>query len=334
MLRSISITAGLFAITASSLAIAQDDGTVRPPAILRADPKQEAGPKTPQKPVYDEKADAKQQIADALAKAKKENRRVLIQWGGNWCPWCVKLHELFKVEPQVARTLLYEYDVVYVDAGKPEGKNMDLASTYGADLKKNGFPYLTILDANGKPLANQATGELEVDGSSVAAGHDPKKVIEFLTKYQAGPEDAAKLLDSALARAKSDGKAVFVHFGAPWCGWCHKLENWMGQDTIAPLLAKDLVDLKIDIDRTTGGKALLSRFAGTDKTGIPWFVFLDPDGKPLADSNATPGDATTNVGFPSAVEEIALFEQALKKACKRLTPAEQKTIIASLAPKK
>ncbi len=33
--------------------------------------------------IYDESADARQQIADALASAKKENRRVLIQWGAN-----------------------------------------------------------------------------------------------------------------------------------------------------------------------------------------------------------------------------------------------------------
>jgi hypothetical protein len=32
--------------------------------------------------VYDEAADARKQIADALAKAKQNNRRVLIQWGG------------------------------------------------------------------------------------------------------------------------------------------------------------------------------------------------------------------------------------------------------------
>jgi hypothetical protein len=28
------------------------------------------------------------------------------------------------------------------DAGKPNGKNMDLAASYGADLKKHGFPQL------------------------------------------------------------------------------------------------------------------------------------------------------------------------------------------------
>jgi hypothetical protein len=40
----------------------------------------------PQKPPapFDERADARKDIAAALARAKKENRRVLIEWGANW----------------------------------------------------------------------------------------------------------------------------------------------------------------------------------------------------------------------------------------------------------
>jgi hypothetical protein len=48
-----------------------------------------AEPKEPdaKKPLYDEKADAKAQIEDALKTAKRDNRRVLIQWGAN-CAGC------------------------------------------------------------------------------------------------------------------------------------------------------------------------------------------------------------------------------------------------------
>jgi hypothetical protein len=67
--------------------------------------------------IYDEQADAHQQIATALLHAKKENRRVLIQWGGNWCGWCHLLHELCASDEQLKNKLLYEYDVVLVDIG-------------------------------------------------------------------------------------------------------------------------------------------------------------------------------------------------------------------------
>src|SRR5262249_20317777 len=74
---------------------------------------------------FDEKADARAEVKAALANAKRENRRVLIEWGANWCGWCRKLHGLFNSDPEIAKKLLYEYDVVYVDIGQMN-KNLDL----------------------------------------------------------------------------------------------------------------------------------------------------------------------------------------------------------------
>src|SRR5688572_26147747 len=37
---------------------------------------------------YDEKADAPARVAEAFARAKKNGKRVLIDFGGNWCPDC------------------------------------------------------------------------------------------------------------------------------------------------------------------------------------------------------------------------------------------------------
>lgn len=280
--------------------------------------------------VYDESADAKAQIEAALARAKKENRRVLVQWGGNWCPWCIVLHDLFKSNKAIAKTLQYEYDVVYVDAGKPAGKNVDLAKTYGADLAANGYPFLTILDADGKPLANQETAALEVKDESgksagVKAGHDPAMVLKFLEAHKAAPQLASDLVAPAVAEARSTGKLVFLHFGAPWCIWCHRLEDWMARPDVAPVLAKAFVDLKIDQDRTTGGKELLAQYSKGKNGGIPWFVFLSGEGATVIDSTGPKG----NVGFPAAPDEIEHFGAMLRKTGK-LSEGEVEGLLASL----
>ena len=162
--------------------------------------------------VYDETADAKLEIATALAEAKKENKRVLIQWGANWCGWCVKLHGLFKEDKKIARKLLYEYEVVYVDMGKLE-KNVDIAEKYKAHekIKSSGNPYLTVLDGDGNVLANQETSSLEKDKQ-----HDPVKVLGFLDKHTPTYLSAEDILQKNLKLAKKTDKNIFLQFGAPW----------------------------------------------------------------------------------------------------------------------
>lgn len=295
--------------------------TVRPTQPAASKPK-----------IYDESADAKQMIATALARAKKENRRVLVQWGGNWCPWCIRLHELFKSDAKIARVLMYEYDVVYIDAGQPADKNIDLAKGYGADLKQYGFPFLTVLDADGKAVANQETEALEVKNAAgksagVKEGHDPKAVLKFLEANKPAYLKAQDILDQGLAEAKASGKSVFLHFGAPWCGWCHRLEDWMARPEVASALAKDFVDVKIDEDRTIGAKEIEEKYKKSG--GIPWFAFLDAQGQVIATSDGPKG----NVGFPAEPHEIEHFATMLKKACKKLQPGEIDALIDSLKAK-
>ena len=125
-------------------------------------------------------------------------------------------------------------------------------------------------------------------------------------------------------------RQVLVHFGAPWCGWCHRLEDWLARDAVAPVLAVDFVDLKIDIDRTVGGQELLLRYRKSERGGIPWFAFLDPAGELLADSNGPDG----NLGCPWTPAEIAAFGDVLRKVTRRITEAEVAALLETMGPPK
>src|SRR5712671_4153672 len=106
MKRTLLLVLGL-AVAFSTLALARQDPA---PAAKPAQSK-------PKPTVYDESADGGAQIAGALAKAKFAHKRVLIQWGANWCGWCIKLHELARADKDIAHELLNEYETIHVDIG-------------------------------------------------------------------------------------------------------------------------------------------------------------------------------------------------------------------------
>lgn len=280
--------------------------TISAQAFVGNDGKEKAKPQT-----YDEKADAKADIAAALAKAGKDNKRVLLMFGANWCGWCHLLHGVFDDNREIAKVLLYEYELVTVDIGRMD-KHLDLAKKYGADLKQ-GVPFLTVLDADGKPLVNQETSSLEAGDH-----HDPAKVKAFLDRWKAKKLDAQKELDRALAQAAKQKKTVFVSFGAPWCQWCHHLEDFLAQPEIAKIMDRDFVMLKIDVDRMDQAEEVVKRFEPSEGDGLPWMVLIDAKGSPLITSFGPKG----NVGYPAYPFEIAHFVSMLKKGKKNISDAD------------
>lgn len=308
---------------AAVLAYQTEEPKVGDPARSEATAVDQAKPAKPKRePIYDEQADAIKDIEQALAKAKKENRRVLIQWGANWCGWCYRLHDVMKDNAEIRRKLMYEYDVVLVDIGKLD-KNEQLIEKYQAELKTQGVPYLTVLDGDGNVVTNQETASLESKEEGKAE-HVPEAVLEFLTKHQSSPLDAAAVVEAGVAQAGTDSKLVFLHFGAPWCGWCHYLENWMAEPANHDLLSRVFVDVKVDTDRMQGGEEILKKYC-KQPGGIPWFVFLDGKGEAIVDSHGSDG----NIGFPSAEHEIAHFVSMLEKT-QKFTAEEIEQLNASL----
>jgi len=107
--------------------------------------------------VYDEAADAKAQVAAALARAKAENKQAMIVFGANWCGDCKMLDGEFK-KPAMKTLLDANYVIVKVDVGR-FNKNLDVVKPYGEVIKK-GIPSIVIATPDNKVAYATNGGEL------------------------------------------------------------------------------------------------------------------------------------------------------------------------------
>lgn len=124
--------------------------------------------------LYTQGANAKVELQQAEAKAKRDHQRILLVFGANWCYDCHVLDQAFH-QPDVARLL---EKVVHVDIGDDGKKNSKLAEEYQVPVNK-GIPALAILDADAKLLYSQKNGEWES-----ARSLDPDDIMRLLDKWK------------------------------------------------------------------------------------------------------------------------------------------------------
>ncbi len=282
-------------------------------ACLAEDPKPGQA-KQPRPSIYDKNADAKAQVSAACAKASRSNKRVLLMFGGDWCGWCRKLHDLFARDQEIHRLLSEEYELVMVDTKAPNAEALLERCAKGQGGV--GFPFLAVMDTTGDLLIGQKTDPLEEKDH-----HDPRKVKDFLARWVAPRQDARTVLQAALDRASAEDKKVLLTFGAPWCGWCHKLEDFLARSEIQSILARDFVVQKIDVDRMNSGQDVLKTYRPDESGGIPWTVVLDGKGTKLATSDRLEGPVK-NIGYPAEPKEIDAYLGMLQEQTRRITKTE------------
>ena len=106
---------------------------------------------------YDENADALDSLSKALKIAELENKYVLLQMGGNWCPDCRTLGEYFS-RPDIKAWLDDRLILVSVDVGE-WNRNLDIAEKYGNPISE-GIPALVLLNSENEVMFATLAGEL------------------------------------------------------------------------------------------------------------------------------------------------------------------------------
>jgi thiol-disulfide isomerase/thioredoxin len=121
---------------------------------------------------------AKADIEGALKDATKSKKRVIVDFGGNWCTDC-RILDINLRKPENAALLDRHFVMVHVNVGdKGITDNFDVAERFGIPLKK-GVPALAVLESDGRVVYAQKNGEFESMRSM-----DPKSVNDFLNRWK------------------------------------------------------------------------------------------------------------------------------------------------------
>ena len=132
----------------------------KPPAVKKnLYPAIEEGPKDVQK---------------GIAEAARTHKRVILDFGGDWCGDCQVLDIYFNQSPN-AELLANNFVKVNVNIGR-EDANVDLAHKYGVPLQ--GVPALAVLDDHGKVLYSQSKEFSDMRYM------EPQSVTAFLNKWK------------------------------------------------------------------------------------------------------------------------------------------------------
>jgi thiol:disulfide interchange protein len=124
--------------------------------------------------IYDPKRNPEDDLKMTVEKATAENKRILIQVGGDWCGWCKLMNKYFHENEKVAAALAKDYLIMKVNYGR-ENMNQKFLSKYP---KSEGYPHIYVLDSDGKFLHSQGTAVLEQD-----KGYNEKAVLDFLARW-------------------------------------------------------------------------------------------------------------------------------------------------------
>lgn len=128
--------------------------------------------------IYNPDADARADISVAVKLAKAENKHVLLQIGGNWCPWCIRLHEMESTDSQIDSLLKADYIRVLVNIPKEKDKRDPELMASLDNPQRFGFPVLVILNQEGKRIHTQDSWYLEQDKS-----YDREKLAHFFKMW-------------------------------------------------------------------------------------------------------------------------------------------------------
>jgi hypothetical protein len=162
-----------------------------------------------------------------------------------------------------------------------------------------------------------------------------KETSPYLLQHAHNPVDWHPWGEEALAKAKAEGKLIFLSIGYSSCHWCHVMERESFHDEeIAAFLNKHFVCIKIDREERPDIDAIYMtalsvyhQIAGEPRGGgWPLSMFLTPEAEPFLGGTYFPardGDREGMPGFLTIIGKVqefwAKFPDKIREDAKTIT---------------
>jgi thioredoxin 1 len=127
--------------------------------------------------IYPDPSQARADLAAAFKTAAQTHKRILLDFGGNWCGDCQVLDMYFH-DAKNLPILESNFVLVHVNIGYRDA-NLDLAHRYKVPVE-DGVPALAVLSDRGALLFSQETGEFKRMRTM-----ESSSVTEFLVQWRA-----------------------------------------------------------------------------------------------------------------------------------------------------
>lgn len=267
-------------------------------------------------------------FAQALAKAKKENKKLMVDCYTLWCGPC--RHMAKNVFPDENLGKYMNANFVCIQLDMEHGEGPELNKTFNVEA----YPTFIFFDAEGKEMSRFEgmcmQNEFQKRCERILKGEAPivKEDSETTKKEQSQVAKKDTIIDEGkgvnfikgsevhladvLAQAKRENKRVLVDFWATWCHACMQMNKTTFRDTrIGNLMNYTFVNYAVDVDNDPDGKSLVEKF---NIKAFPTYLILNPDG---TEYNRVVGSSPVE-GFAKALTDALLGKEDRFTAMERM----------------
>jgi thiol-disulfide isomerase/thioredoxin len=127
---------------------------------------------------FDPARDPVADLATAKVEAQRGGKRIVLDVGGEWCSWCHLLDAFIEGDAEIRSFR----DANYVWMKVNYSEDNENAAFLAQFPTIKGYPHLFVLDAQGKLLHSQFTGELEADKGQ-PKGYNRERFFAFMKDW-------------------------------------------------------------------------------------------------------------------------------------------------------